>query len=92
MIGHLTHITFHRPVLLAKEFHYRWEWDLESSPRALWPLVADTNRFNRDAGVPPVEHVAKEALHNVRRQLRLFKLGVAVEWEEDDEGQVFDRH
>ena len=41
---------------------------------------------------PPVEHVAKEALHNVRRQLRLFKLGVAVEWEEDDEGQVFDRH
>jgi hypothetical protein len=38
-----------------KEFHYRWEYDLEASPEELWPLVADTNRFNRDAGVPVVE-------------------------------------
>ncbi|HKC64522.1 MAG TPA: hypothetical protein VKB86_12855, partial [Pyrinomonadaceae bacterium] len=62
-----------------KEFHYRWEYDLESSPEELWPLVADTNRFNRDAGVPAVE--VRGSKGNARR-LRLFKLGIAVEWEE----------
>jgi hypothetical protein len=38
-----------------KEFHYRWEWQLDAGPEALWPFVADTNRFNRDASVPPLE-------------------------------------
>ena len=40
------------------EFQYRWTWQLRSSPEALWPLVADTNRFNRDTGVPNVERHA----------------------------------
>jgi adenylate cyclase len=62
-----------------KEFHYRWEYDLQASPEELWPLVADTNRFNRDAGVPAVEALGREG--NARR-LRLFRFGVAVEWEE----------
>ena len=34
------------------EFHYEWEWWLRSSPERLWPFVADTNRFNRDTGLP----------------------------------------
>ncbi len=62
-----------------REFHYRWEYDLQASPEELWPLVADTNRFNRDAGVPAVEALGRAG--NARR-LRLFKFGVAVEWEE----------
>ena len=67
-----------------REFHYRWEFDLESSPEQLWPLVADTNRFNRDTGVPEVEAVPAKGtrLGNARRRLRLFFLGMAVEWEE----------
>ncbi|HVS81863.1 MAG TPA: DUF5939 domain-containing protein [Pyrinomonadaceae bacterium] len=67
-----------------REFHYRWEFDLESSPEHLWPLVADTNRFNRDTGVPEVEAVSAKGkrLGNARRRLRLFFLGMAVEWEE----------
>ncbi|HKR02055.1 MAG TPA: DUF5939 domain-containing protein [Pyrinomonadaceae bacterium] len=60
-------------------FHYRWEFDLKSSPEELWPLVADTNRFNRDAGVPAVEVRGTEG--NARR-LRLTKFGIPVEWEE----------
>ena len=36
------------------EFHYKWEWWLRSSPERLWPFVADTNRFNRDTGLPGV--------------------------------------
>ncbi len=62
-----------------REFHYRWEYDLEASPEELWPLVADTNRFNRDAGVPTVEALGR-AGHT--RRLRLFKFGVPIEWEE----------
>jgi class 3 adenylate cyclase len=64
-----------------REFHYRWEFDLESSPEQLWPLVADTNRFNRDTGVPAVEAIG-EANKNARRRLRLSTFGVPVEWEE----------
>jgi class 3 adenylate cyclase len=68
-----------------REFHYRWEYDLSASPRALWPLVADTNRFNRDAGLPDVSTAGEAAApgKNNRRRLRLSKLGVGVEWEEE---------
>src|SRR5438128_16752 len=67
-----------------REFHYRWEFDLDSSPEKLWPLVADTNRFNRDTGVPVVKAVSgkEEPLGNARRRLRLSVFGMAVEWEE----------
>jgi class 3 adenylate cyclase len=67
-----------------KEFHYRWEFDLESSPEQLWPLVADTNRFNRDTEVPAVQMVESEGkgLKNARRRLRLSAFGIPVEWEE----------
>jgi class 3 adenylate cyclase len=70
-----------------KEFHYRWEYDLRAGPQALWPLVADTNRFNRDAGVPALDGGGRaEATAGgraARRRLRLSKLGVKVEWEEE---------
>ncbi|HEX7998898.1 MAG TPA: DUF5939 domain-containing protein [Pyrinomonadaceae bacterium] len=67
-----------------REFHYRWEYELQASPEALWPLVADTNRFNRDAGVPAVEVQVEDGsrMTNARRRLRLFIFGLAVEWEE----------
>jgi class 3 adenylate cyclase len=66
------------------EVHYCWEYDLKSSPEQIWPFVADTNRFNRDTGVPSVEptHGRKERLRNARRRLRLSFLGLPVEWEE----------
>jgi class 3 adenylate cyclase len=67
-----------------REFHYQWEFDLESSPEQLWPLVADTNRFNRDTGVPAIENLSNPgaALRNARRRLRLSAFGIPVEWEE----------
>jgi class 3 adenylate cyclase len=66
------------------DFHYRWEFDLESSPEHLWPLVADTNRFNRDTGVPAVQVMLNEGkgLKNARRLMRLTAFGIPVEWEE----------
>jgi class 3 adenylate cyclase len=64
-----------------RAFHYRWEFDLQSSPEEIWPLVADTNRFNRDTGVPAVEMLG-EATKNGRRRLRLTSFGIPIEWEE----------
>lgn len=66
-----------------REFHYRWQFDLESSPEQIWPLVSDTNRFNRDTGVPSVEMIAdQDGLLNARRRLQLSVFGIPVEWEE----------
>jgi class 3 adenylate cyclase len=67
-----------------RELHYHWEYDLKASPEQLWPFVADTNRFNRDTGVPSVEpaKTKRERLRNARRRLRLSMYGMAVEWEE----------
>ncbi len=67
---------------MPKEFHYVWQFDLESSPAQIWPLVADTNRFNRDTGVPTVETVAQGKSTNARKKLRLSAFGIPVEWEE----------
>jgi class 3 adenylate cyclase len=68
----------------TRQFHYRWQWHLQSTPEMLWPLVADTNRFNRDTGVPSIQRRDPDApLLNARRRLRLFRLGVPVEWEEE---------
>ena len=60
---------------------YRFELDLASSPERLWPLVSDTNRFNRDTGVPAVDERGRGP--NARKRLRLTRLGVPVEWEEE---------
>jgi class 3 adenylate cyclase len=68
-----------------REFHYRWEWQLQSSPEALWPLVADTNRFNRDTGVPSVTRHASgtQTTKNAFRRLSFSRLGATVDWEEE---------
>jgi class 3 adenylate cyclase len=68
-----------------REFHYRWEYDLKASPEQLWPFVADTNRFNRDTGVPEVEveNGDKAAKTEAVRRLSLSKFGLRVEWEEE---------
>jgi class 3 adenylate cyclase len=66
-----------------REYHKRWEFDLKSSPERLWPYIADTNRFNRDTGVPQIEiGPADKQLRNARRKLRLGFYGLPVEWEE----------
>ncbi len=66
-----------------REFHYVWEYQLKSDPERLWSFVADTNRFNRDTGVPSVTDGEKrQRLRNARRRLRLSFLGLPVEWEE----------
>jgi len=65
---------------MTKEFYFSWQWDLRSSPEALWPLASDTNRFNRDTGQPEIE-----MLDNVQgtKHLRMKLPLIRVEWEEE---------
>jgi class 3 adenylate cyclase len=65
------------------EFHYKWEWQLRSLPERLWPFMADTNRFNRDTGLPGVRSADDAVRDNARQNLQFSKLGVRVEWEEE---------
>jgi hypothetical protein len=62
------------------DVHYRWVWNLQSSPEDIWPLIADTNRFDRDTGVPKLERVgAEQRLSNARLRFRQVQYGVALE-------------
>src|SRR6185437_1831292 len=64
-----------------RELHYRWTYDLKSSPEELWPFVSDTNRFNRDTGVPSVKPgKTRQRLRNARQRLSLSIYGMAFEW------------
>lgn len=65
---------------MAKEFHYKWVWDFASAPEALWTLVSNTNRFNRDTGLPPIELLGIE--NGVKRVKFKIPL-VNVAWEEE---------
>ena len=65
---------------MTKEYHYKWVWDLKSSPEALWPLVSDTNRFNHDTGLPPIELLGiSNGVKHVKFKIPLIR----VEWEEE---------
>ena len=64
------------------EFHYRWEYDLKSNPEQLWPFVADTNRFNRDTGLPSLDSVSEKKAGR-RPRLRFSTFGMPIEWEEE---------
>lgn len=69
--------------MALREYHKRWEFDLKSSPERLWPFIADTNRFNRDTGVPQIDAgPTDKQLRNARRKIKLGFYGLPVEWEE----------
>lgn len=65
---------------MAKEFSFTWQWDIQSSPEAIWQYAADTNRFNRDTGQPEVELLSNvKGTKRARMKLPILR----VEWEEE---------
>ncbi|MEO5510687.1 MAG: DUF5939 domain-containing protein [Longimicrobiales bacterium] len=70
---------------VTEALHFRWQWDLEVSPEALWPRVADTDRFNRDADLPTVEGETAGfcTIGNGRRRLKMRRYGILLEWDEE---------
>ncbi len=63
------------------QFEFRWE--LESSPRQLWPLVTNTDRLDRALGFRPVTYQTKfEPDHGVRTFAEGRKAGMPEVGEE----------
>ncbi|MBI5959826.1 MAG: adenylate/guanylate cyclase domain-containing protein [Chloroflexi bacterium] len=56
------------------EKHYHWHWQLQSDPITLWPLISDTNRFDRDSGTPRIAE--QTALDNARQKVRMSMFGM----------------
>ncbi len=63
--------------------HLSWSWRLRSSPRALWPFVADTDRFNKAVGLAPVVFTDEARPDGVvKRTGEIRVLGMQVSWRE----------
>ena len=65
---------------MPQEYYYQWTWELSASPEALWPLVSDTNRFNRDTGLPSMKLLG---IQNGVKRVKFDLPIVRVEWEEE---------
>ncbi len=62
---------------------YDFRWELDSSPRALWPHVSNTERLNRAVGLPPINFTDEpDPEGGVRRLGRIRKAGIVASWRE----------
>lgn len=76
---------------MNKEFYYNWEWQLQAAPQELWPLVADTNRFNRDTGLMPLD-VDQPTASGMGRRLAFKMFGlIPIEWDEEPFQWIYGR-
>ncbi|HEX3498021.1 MAG TPA: adenylate/guanylate cyclase domain-containing protein [Stellaceae bacterium] len=60
-----------------------WQWHLAQPPEVLWPVIADTARFNEAAKLP--KYQVEDILQRDGRVLRLARAtvaGMTLEWEE----------
>ncbi len=70
-----------------------WTWTFDLSPHELWPVLADTNRFNEAMGLPP--YVLEETPQPNGTVLRRGKgkaAGFTLEWEEKPYEWIEGRH
>ncbi|ORC00209.1 hypothetical protein B1T48_01265 [Mycobacterium persicum] len=70
-----------------------WTWTFDLPPDELWPLLADTNRFNEALGLPPYT-LEETPLANgtVRRRGQARVAGFLLEWEEKPYEWISGRH
>lgn len=60
-----------------------WTWTFDLPPAELWPVLADTNRFNEAMGLPPYAlEETPQPDGTVRRLGRGKAAGFTLEWEE----------
>src|SRR5258708_5829513 len=70
-----------------------WTWTFDLPPAELWPVLADTNRFNEAMGLPP--YVLEETPQSNGTVLRRGKgkaAGFTLEWEEKPYEWIHGRH
>ena len=60
-----------------------WTWHFDLAPERLWPVLADTNRFNEAMGLPPYAlEETPQPNGTVLRRGKGKAAGFALEWEE----------
>lgn len=64
------------------EFNYVWHFETQAPPEAMWARMADTNRFNRDTGIPALNPRVMEQ-RGLARHLGFNFSGLPVEWDEE---------
>jgi class 3 adenylate cyclase len=70
-----------------------WTWTFDLPPDQLWPVLADTNRFNEALGLPPYTlEETPQANGVVVRRGRGKTAGFVLEWEEKPYEWISGRH
>ena len=70
-----------------------WTWTFDLPPDELWPVLADTNRFNEAMGLPPyVLEETPQPNGTVLRRGRGKAAGFQLEWEEKPYEWIAGRH
>jgi len=70
-----------------------WIWTFDLPPEQLWPVLADTNRFNEAMGLPPYElEETPQANGTVLRRGSGKAAGFILEWEEKPYEWIHGRH
>src|SRR6478735_1603525 len=60
-----------------------WIWHFDLPPERLWPVLADTNRFNEAMGLPAYElEETPQPDGTIRRRGKGKAAGFTLEWEE----------
>ena len=78
---------------MAQSTRRTWSWTFNLPPEELWPVLADTNRFNEAMGLPP--YVLEETPQPNGTVLRRGKgkaAGFVLEWEEKPYEWIAGRH
>ena len=70
-----------------------WTWTFDLPPDELWPVLADTNRFNEAMGLPTyVLEETPQANGTILRRGRGKAAGFTLEWEEKPYEWIHGRH
>jgi class 3 adenylate cyclase len=72
---------------------HTWTWTFDLPPDELWPVLADTNRFNEAMGLPAyVLEETPQANGTILRRGRGKAAGFTLEWEEKPYEWIVGRH
>ncbi len=70
-----------------------WTWHFDLPPERLWPVLADTNRFNEAMGLPAYElEETPQPNGTVLRRGKGKAAGFTLEWEEKPYEWIHGRH
>lgn len=66
-----------------ERINFELQYELDAQVERIWPILADTERMNRQIGLPPAEAKAKreEPVRVARVKAKMF--GLPVEWDEE---------